>query len=200
MALNTCLLNDCMINSEFYQHYWTVWRIDSILDFKTLVMLNSSYQYIGGLSLNCLRDYISEQNLTSSDTILLNQLNFDELALEYRNKYDQSIGIPFFSSGVWIKEDEDKRIPIGRIQMIRNDPKRSELDNTYGQYNSCSPEDTYVNEKIFRCGNCGNFVDFNGTELSFETRKFKISIYEKYKNTISLEHVHGECCRDLGNE
>lgn len=92
-------------------------------------MQNLSYQYIGGLSLKCLKEYISEQRLTSADSIVLSQVNLDELALEYRNKYGQGIVLPFFLSEVWIKEDQDQHVPIARIEIIKNDPQRLELEN-----------------------------------------------------------------------
>lgn len=56
-----------------------------------------------------------------------------------------------------------------------------------------------MNSKIYRCGNCGNPVNKDGSLLSEEVRDRVIGIIERkgWKDSQSkhLELVYGNCCR-----
>ena len=58
-------------------------------------------------------------------------------------------------------------------------------------YEEYPPEDIF-----YRCGWCGNVVDYDGAELSPEIRNDNIRLLQKFGNAISVEKVNGYCCKD----
>ncbi len=144
----------------------------------------------GGITIKAIRDSILDFKLNENDSIILNSWNFDDIVIEYRETYQESISVPFFLLRILIKEDNEKIVPLNKIGIIRNDVYRSEYDYN----NQASPNENYKYEHIYRCGFCGNIVDYDGSEFDGETRQFKINIFEKYKDTITVTHVYGNCC------
>ncbi|HCT30051.1 MAG TPA: serine/threonine protein kinase [Bacteroidales bacterium] len=54
----------------------------------------------------------------------------------------------------------------------------------------------YIEEDIvYRCGWCGNIVDFEGNELDYQTREYNIRIIKKFGQSV-VKKVHGKCCKD----
>jgi hypothetical protein len=140
-------------------------------------------------NLKVIRDCILDHSITDKDTLLLRPTDFDDLILEYRALYNSSMEIPFYFLGVLVEEDKNRAVPIGRIGVVRNDLRTRENQGIYSNSN-----DDYEAGNIFRCGWCGNFVDYDGLEFEPETRLRKIRIYEKY-NSLAIR-VNGECCRN----
>lgn len=62
---------------------------------------------IGEISIKSLRDAILDFKLTNNDIIILHTLNFDDIIIEHRKTYRESIRIPFVLLGVEIKEDKE---------------------------------------------------------------------------------------------
>lgn len=73
------------------------------------------------ISIKDLRDYILDNGITDNDTILINTLDFDNLVLEHREYYKESIPIPYLLLGVLIREDESGSIPKSFISVIEDD-------------------------------------------------------------------------------
>lgn len=158
--------------------------------------MQQSFHHIGSITIKSLKDFILDKMLTSNDTILLNHQNFDQIVLEYRTTYNESISIPYFLLQVLIKEDDTNKVPLNRIRLIANDINRSERD--FEQFTNGTSENTidesYSDEIIYRCGYCGNIVDFDGSEYDNQTRQFKIKILEKFRSTVTVKNVAGKCC------
>lgn len=146
-----------------------------------------------------IRDYILDHSVSNQDTFILSQYDFDELALDYRNTYAESIEVPYILLGVLIREDETNKIQKGTISHIKNDLGRSAISERMDLKNS-GPDSSYEFETIYRCGWCGNVVDYDGSELNNDTLAFQISVLDKFKNTINQPHVTGYCCRNKERE
>jgi len=155
--------------------------------------MQRNLQYIGRLTIKSIRDYILDNSISEEDTILLNPFDFDELTLEYRRDYNEGMPNPYFLMRVLLKEDASYSIPQGRIQIISKDTNRFHGD--YAVTKETGPDKSHQYDNIYRCGWCGNFVDFDGAEFDDETRSFKIAIREKFSSTIIERSVNGRCCR-----
>jgi hypothetical protein len=151
-------------------------------------------EYIGKPSIRNLRDYILDKPVSENDTILMNQIDFDEMALEYRETYNENVPIPYYLLSVLIKEDENRLTPVGRIRVIKADSDR--FFNDYCQPKMTGPSTDFQYDTIYRCGYCGNVVDYDGSEFDDSTRRFKISVLEKFKYTITEKDLEGACCRN----
>lgn len=147
--------------------------------------------YIRTISLKSIRDYILDNNITENDTILLNSDDFLNIALEYRQTYSEGIQYPYYLIRVMIKEDDYMKVPPGRIGIVKDDESRFEMD--YKGYEN-ELDTSYENETIYRCGWCGNIVDFDGVQFDQETRNFKIRILQKFQSTVNVIQVNGQCC------
>ena len=148
--------------------------------------------YIRQQSIKSIRDFILDNDLTESDTLLLHQSDFDNLALEYRQTYKSSIEVPYFLLSVLIREDKTGKVPVNRVGIIREDINR--FENDFDPKLANQPDEKFAFETIYRCGWCGNVVDFDGREFDNTTRQFKINILEKYESSVTVKQVSGECC------
>ncbi len=84
------------------------------------------------ITLNSLSEIIAEHNITENDTIYLNQVDFDELALEYREKYGDSIEIPFYHDGVMICEQYSTQAGTVKFDRFSSLPQsQRKNNNTY---------------------------------------------------------------------
>jgi hypothetical protein len=156
-------------------------------------METPSYHYIGNIRIKSIRDFILDNHLTENDIILLNPINFDDIVLEFRDTYNESIDVPHFLIGVLIEEDHEKKVPGHRLTILKNANNGiiKSLSSRQEQ-----PDESYSYETIYRCGWCGNIVDSDGSEFDPESREFKIKIHQKFRNTISEKSVNGKCCKD----
>ena len=75
------------------------------------------------VTVKSVRDFILDNALTENDTLLINTNNIDDIALEYRATYGESIKYPYFLLGVLIEEDTSGKVNKGRIGIIRNDAR-----------------------------------------------------------------------------
>ena len=148
------------------------------------------------MSIISIRNFIIDNSLTEKDTIILNSLNFDDLVLEYRQTYNESIPIPFYFLRVLVTENSTTdKVNLDRIKIVKDDAQRFFQD-----YLSFSKRDIkfhdlpYADKIIYRCGWCGNVVEVDGSEFTSETRKHKIEILEKFKGQVTQKDVNGKCC------
>lgn len=142
--------------------------------------------YIKSITIKSLRDYILDANLTDVDTILLNQIDFDNIVLEYRDFYKEGITLPYLLLGVLIKEDDTYSVVPNRIEVIQNDIYSTR---------EVEEDEPDLNEPIYRCGWCGNIVDYDGSQLSNEMGQYKVTLLNKYKDRVIVKHLDGYCCK-----
>jgi len=145
--------------------------------------------YVGKIAIKSVRDFILDNNLTERDAVLLNPRNYDDLVLEFRETYKDSLKAPYFIFDTLIAEDQSKEIPLDRIGLTTN-------------VNNLRPENKKfdrldMNEVVYRCGWCGNIVDQDGGELNQLTFKRKMKILEAYGVEAFVKKVTGYCCRNL---
>ena len=157
-----------------------------------MIIQTSTIHPIRQITIKSIRDFILDNDLTENDTILLNQSNFDDIVLEYRVTYNNGISIPYFLLRVLIQNDNSGKVLLNRVGIIKDDKNRYE--NDFDMKASNQPNGNFEYETIYRCGWCGNIVDFDGSEFVNSTRQFKINILEKYKSTVNVKHVNGKCC------
>lgn len=155
-------------------------------------MQKPTLHHIREITIKSLRDFILDNELTEKDTLLLNQVNFDDLVVEYRETYKESIFIPYFLLRVLIQYDNFAKIPLNRVGVIIGDNNR--FENDFDTKVVDQPNDDFKYETIYRCGWCGNIVDFDGLEFDSSTRQFKIDILKKFEDTVTVEKVNGNCC------
>jgi len=76
-------------------------------------------KYIGKqITIEALKDFIVDTESFKEKVILLNSQNFDDIVLEHRDFYGESMEVPFYLIGVLITEDETKKVPLNRIGVI----------------------------------------------------------------------------------
>ncbi|WP_395045986.1 hypothetical protein [Flavobacterium sp.] len=146
-------------------------------------------KYIGKqITILSIKDYIVDNGLTDK-AILLNSKNFDDVVLEYKEFYNESMSVPYNLLGILITEDYTKTVPYNRVGIIDSDDLECQ--------NYCFEEnyDLYDDEKAYRCGFCGGIVDKNGNELYGEERSRIIQYIEKFENSI-VNKTHGYCCKE----
>jgi hypothetical protein len=149
----------------------------------------SELHYLKEISIKSIRNAILDYELTDCDTIVLNANDFDGIVIEYRNTFGVSIELPYFLIGVLIDEDKTGKVFEGRIGVIKND-----LSNPAREIEQSHSNSTKM-EIVYRCGWCGNIVDYDGIILYGEGRSYAISQIEKYGNQI-VKVVTGDCCKD----
>lgn len=143
--------------------------------------------FIGKITIKSLGDLIIRRDLTIRDTIYISERNFDDIVLEYRDTYKNPLQKPFKIFDVVVEEDSNKVIKNGEVGIQYNVRSRSIVYEPVDE----SPEDGIV----YRCGWCGNVVDYDGSELDPNIRSKYIHILQTDSrvNTVS---VSGYCCRN----
>ena len=145
------------------------------------------------IDIKTLRNFILDNDISEHDTITLNQINFDNIVLEYRNSYNEGIPIPYYLLSVLIEDDTTGQVRHNTIGVIKNN---NYISDDYESFNNEEINSAHSYDDIYRCGWCGNVVDHDGKEFDADTRLFKIKIYETYQSTISLSVINGACCKD----
>ena len=118
------------------------------------------------------------------DTIVLNSIDFENIALDYRIQYGNSMKNPHLLLKVLIRESEVERIPLNRIGILRNDKESVRVIES-GFF-------AYDGEVIHRCGFCGDVVDEGGKVLEGHERKRAIQLIETIGTEI--QNIYGKCC------
>lgn len=159
-------------------------------------MANVHIRALDKISIKAIRDFILDLSITEEDSIILHPENFANIVYEFRETYKTSIDVPYYLLTVLVKEDNLGKVPLDRIGVLKGDTSRFEGDFKTNVVNKESPNESYAYDTIYRCGWCGNVVDFDGSEFEYETRRFKIKVLEKFKHTVLVKHVDGKCCPD----
>jgi hypothetical protein len=142
------------------------------------------------ITVKVLRDYILDAGVTDVDTIMLNQADFDELALEYRNEYNQHLPFPYLLLGVLIREEAKGAIRRGSVIVVENDTESLRVN----------PSEVFDPDRIiYRCGYCGSLVGSNGEELDSKEHKWCADYLNKFGNKVNVQHKRGYCCEHEWN-
>lgn len=80
---------------------------------------NSYLEYIGLITVQNLTDFLRDSRYSRIRALLLNQLDMDRLAMEFRRSYRDNFFEPFKIQGVLIKEDYERTTPPGKIRVVR---------------------------------------------------------------------------------
>mgnify|MGYP001250014023 CR=1 FL=1 len=152
----------------------------------------SEIKFIKEINLKSLRDAILDNGIRETDAIFLHPSDFDDIACEHRDTYKESIAYPFFLLGVFIGTNEKMIVPPTEIRIERNIqiPQVQKIEEI---------EDYPPFDSVYRCGWCGNVVDYDGKLLTSEAREEHIRVLEKFKKEINEIAVNGDCC-PLGYE
>lgn len=148
-------------------------------------------KYIGKqITIKTLKDFITDSGLSEDKTILLHSRNFDDIILEYRDFYNESMLIPYFLLGILIEEDESRKVPVNRIGIVQE-----EHFDIISNKNYEDNFDLYDGENAYRCTHCGSIVDSKGNEMFDDDRDRVIRYIENYENPI-VNYTSGKCCKD----
>lgn len=149
-------------------------------------------KYWGSIRIKHLRDYILDNKVSECDLVKLHPLNWDDLIIEYRETYGESMPLPFVFLGVLVKEDTSAKSKKDQILVDRNTVNEA-LFPDYDQDEFA--EDEII--EIFRCTRCGNLADFDGLVLEEETRADLIKkLYSVDTKSIKTTHLIGSCCKN----
>ncbi len=142
--------------------------------------------YIGpALTIAALRNYIIDTALVEDQLVLMHPSDYDELALEYRETYNEHLPAPYMLLSVEIGASEKIWVPPGRVRVVEQN--RSPHVTKQDYLSNSSPEEVY------RCGYCGNVVDYDGAQLDTGVRQRKIYAIQT-NDAVVVTEVHGYCC------
>jgi hypothetical protein len=78
--------------------------------------------FIGNkISLPALRDYIITHTINAGDTLVLNTHDFKTIIEELKHSEEGIPDFPLTMLGVIITQDSTDTIPIGKVQIVKND-------------------------------------------------------------------------------
>lgn len=78
--------------------------------------MRTHLKYIGkNVSLQALRDVVTEKGLNTTNKLLLNPQDYNTVVLEQANLFEEVQQIPLKVNGIVIEKDDDKEIPYGTI-------------------------------------------------------------------------------------
>lgn len=76
----------------------------------------TNLKYIGkNVSLQALRDVVTEKSLNTTHKLLLNPKDYNTVILEQANLFEEVQQIPLTVNGIVIIKDDDKEIPYGTV-------------------------------------------------------------------------------------
>lgn len=90
---------------------------------------------------------------------MLNTNNFDDIVLEYRREYNESLIVPYFIITVLIAEDAKNEVPLNRIIVLKDDDEHIRSVDSSLKYTLCDGKYAY------RCDLCGDVLDERGNIL-----------------------------------
>lgn len=78
--------------------------------------MRTQLKYIGkNVSLQALRDVVTEKSLNTNNKLLLNPQDYNTVILEQANLFEEVQQIPLTIKGIVIEKDDDKQIPYGTV-------------------------------------------------------------------------------------
>lgn len=147
-------------------------------------------KYIGrDITIQVLRAYILDLELSEEDTILLHADNYDALVLEHRAVYGHAIPSRFFLLGVFIDETDGRiHVPKDRVVVLYEDTRPERIQIAKDQMTLADDGRT-----IYRCRNCGRIVTPDGLLVEDSLRRQYIN-WLKVRGNGETVNVLGECC------
>jgi len=148
-------------------------------------------KYIGRvITIQVLRAYILELELSEEDTLLLQPDNMGELEEEYRTMYREPMPQPFFLLGVYIDEaDAQHPVPKDRVTVLYSDTRPSRVQLAREQTTLTDDGRT-----LYRCRECGNLVTPDGLLIDNPLRLQYINWLKVRGGNAGVVNVLGECC------
>lgn len=68
-----------------------------------------------------LRDYVLSHKIDSGDAIVLNAHDYENLVHEMKDSDEGTPGLPVNFMGVLLTQDATDTVPIGKLQVVKND-------------------------------------------------------------------------------
>lgn len=68
-----------------------------------------------------LRDYIITHRIDSGDSIVVNPHDYEGLVHEVKHSPDGMAGMPIKVMGVLVTQDTTDTIPVGKMQVVKNE-------------------------------------------------------------------------------
>lgn len=133
-----------------------------------------------------LRDFILDKGISATDSIALHESMFDELALDFRQTYNESIPNPFVFLGIWIKIADKGDLKYNQVLIIENDPPPLYVK---------SITEEVIYQEVHRCGWCGKLLDEQGDELKGDAFEMAVKQHKIYGEGIWIKTT-GNCCRN----
>ena len=82
----------------------------------------SEYIFIGDkISMPALRNYFISNRIDAGDTVVINRLDFHEIIEEIKASGEEFPDIPLTMLGVIITPDPTDSVPVGKVQIVKND-------------------------------------------------------------------------------
>jgi hypothetical protein len=81
----------------------------------------AEFTFVHKISVASLRDYIITHRIDQGDSIVLNPHDFEHLIHDIKNTSNELPDIPLTVVGVIVSQDSTDTIPIGKIQIVKND-------------------------------------------------------------------------------
>ena len=81
----------------------------------------SEFVVIGNnISTATIRDYLFAKKINKGDSLVLNLMDYENILDEIRNS-DEPIDIPINVLGVLLIKDTSGDVPVGRVQIVKNE-------------------------------------------------------------------------------
>lgn len=81
----------------------------------------SQFTIIHKINVAGIRDYLITHRVDQGDTIVLNPQDFEHLFHDVKNSSDEIPDIPLKILGVIITQDSTDTVPIGKVQIVKNE-------------------------------------------------------------------------------
>jgi len=81
----------------------------------------SEFVVVGhAISIASIRDYLFAKKIDKGDTLVLNPTDYESIGEEIKNS-EEPIDIPVNVFGVLLVKDTTDNVPVGKVQIIKND-------------------------------------------------------------------------------
>jgi len=145
--------------------------------------------YIGPVTLGSLRGWILDSGLGQADTLLLHAATLENVMEEYRALYRAPMPDPYFLLGVLLEEATDMLVPEDRVVALVGDQRVGRPE-----YSTEPPAFVDDGSEVFRCVDCGQFVNENGEVLEQPARAYAQQLL-RHRGEVATRHRSAECCR-----
>lgn len=148
-------------------------------------------KYIGkAITIATLRQWILQQKLTEADTVLLNPVNFAEVAAEYRTTFSTRLPDPYFLLGALVDDAGNVNVvPQDRVLVLLDDNRNRRI--MIAESFNILDDDGAI---MYRCRHCRNFVSREGQALARDWRRQVIDLVKLRGEQDRVVERDGRCC------